>query len=160
MHGFMALSWILQAVKCQAVSSPRYVTMNPVNRYNTGVMFSNIIAVYITIIYKVSYGEIKHSDSNTYKELTFVKFIWCHYKIIYQLDGIIFCLLACVFTSIECHRVPESIYITFVKTYILSIWLWNLPESKHANIQLPRISSLTVRYSTPEIVQHRIDIYF
>ena len=75
MHGFIALSCILQAVKCQATSSPRYVTMNPVNRYNIGVMFSNIIAINITIIYKVVSVEINHSDSNIQKYLIFVKFI-------------------------------------------------------------------------------------
>ena len=45
MHGFIDFSWILQAVKCQAISSPRYVTMNPVNRYNIGVMFENITPI-------------------------------------------------------------------------------------------------------------------
>ena len=53
MHGFIALSWILQAVKCQAISSPRYVTMNPVSRYNIGVMFSNIIAGILLLYIKL-----------------------------------------------------------------------------------------------------------
>jgi hypothetical protein len=94
MHGFIALSWILQAVKCQAISSPRYVTMNPVNRYNTGVMFSNIIAIYSYYIYKVIYIEIKHSFSNIEKYLIFVKFVRLNYKFIYQLARIILSLSA------------------------------------------------------------------
>lgn len=94
MHGFIALSWILQAVKCQAISSPRYVTMNPVNRYNIGVMFSNIIAIYSYYIYKVVYIEIKHSFSNIEKYLIFVKFVSLNYKFIYQIARIIFSLSA------------------------------------------------------------------
>ena len=93
MHGFIALSWILQAVKCHAISSPRYVTVKPVNRYNNGVMFSNIADIHSYYIYKVVYHDITHSFNNIEQYLIFVKFMSIIDKFIYQTTRIILSVL-------------------------------------------------------------------
>lgn len=62
-HDFILLSFNPHAAKCHAISSPRYVIMYPVTKYNARAMLSNIDILWLAYI-KLSVDNLNSCDNN------------------------------------------------------------------------------------------------